>query len=100
MEQIEPSLRTSRWLQMIFGCVTPCARERKFNYRFDAEEIDGAHRSADLFLPAKMAEPLGIGPYWRRAVELQQVDGFNVSVSGELPSLITFLRIPMVWSRQ
>lgn len=69
------------------------ARERKFNYRFDAEEIDGAHPNSARFVftgkDGRTLEVIGAS-IGGGAVELQQVDGFNVSVSGELPSLITF----------
>lgn len=71
------------------------AKERGFNYRFDTENIDGAHpNSARFVFTGKDGRTLEIigASIGGGAVELQQIDDFQVSVSGELPSLITFHR--------
>ncbi len=71
------------------------AKELQFNYRFDVEEVDGAHPNSARFVftgkDNRTLEVIGAS-IGGGAVELQEIDGFKVSVSGELPSLITIHR--------
>jgi len=71
------------------------AREKGFPFRFEIEQIDGAHPNSARFsftgrdgaTMDVIGASLGGG-----AVELQEIDGFSVKISGEMPTLITFHR--------
>lgn len=71
------------------------AWEKGFPFRFEIEQIDGAHPNSARFsftgsdgtTMDVIGASLGGG-----AVELQEIDGFSVKISGEQPTLITFHR--------
>ena len=71
------------------------AREKGFPFRFEIEQIDGAHPNSARFsftgsdgtTMDVIGASLGGG-----AVELQEIHGFSVKISGEQPTLITFHR--------
>lgn len=71
------------------------ARERNFSYRFDRDEIEGVHPNSARFrftgLDGRSLEVVGAS-IGGGAVELQEIDGFKVQISGELPTLVTFHR--------
>lgn len=68
------------------------ARERGMEYRFFAENIDGAHPNSVRFVlygndrtMEVVGASLGGG-----VVELQEIDGFRLSLKGDLAALVTF----------
>ncbi|WP_286976924.1 L-serine ammonia-lyase, iron-sulfur-dependent subunit beta [Acetomicrobium sp. UBA5826] len=70
------------------------ARQRGLEYRFFAESIDGAHPNSVRFVIYKedkamelVGASLGGG-----VIELQEIDGFSISLSGDLAAIITFHR--------
>ncbi|EHM10641.1 L-serine dehydratase, iron-sulfur-dependent, beta subunit [Thermanaerovibrio velox DSM 12556] len=70
------------------------AAERGLKYRFHAEKVDGAHPNSVRFVMRdddKVMEVVGAS-LGGGAVELQEVDGFSLRASGELPTMITFHR--------
>ena len=71
------------------------AVERGFPFRFEREDVDGAHPNSVRFLfsgrDGRTMEIVGAS-VGGGAVELQEIDGFSVKVSGDLPTLVTFHR--------
>lgn len=68
------------------------ARERGMEYRFMSEHIDGAHPNSVRFVlhgKDKTVEVVGAS-LGGGVVELQEIDGFSLSLNGELPAIITF----------
>ena len=68
------------------------ARERGMEYRFFAENIDGAHPNSVRFVlygndrtMEVVGASLGGG-----VVELQEIDGFRLSLKGDLAALVSF----------
>jgi L-serine dehydratase len=69
------------------------AKKKHFPYRLETEHVDGAHpNSARFAFRGKDGHTLEVvgASIGGGAVELQEVDGFSVAISGDLPTLITF----------
>ncbi|MCF7935336.1 MAG: L-serine ammonia-lyase, iron-sulfur-dependent subunit beta [Synergistales bacterium] len=71
------------------------AEERQLVYTFHTEEVDGAHPNSARFVfrsgKDEGMEVLGAS-VGGGAVELQEIDGFRLRLTGELPTLVTFHR--------
>lgn len=71
------------------------AKEKNFPYRFEKENVDGAHPNSARFVFAgadgSSMEIVGAS-VGGGAVELQEIDGFPVKITGELPALVIFHR--------
>lgn len=68
------------------------ARERGMEYRFFAENIDGAHPNSVRFVlygNGRTMEVVGAS-LGGGVVELQEIDGFRLSLKGDLAALVTF----------
>ena len=68
------------------------ARERGMEYRFFAENIDGAHPNSVRFVlygNDRIMEVVGAS-LGGGVVELQEIDGFRLSLKGDLAALVTF----------
>ena len=68
------------------------AREKGMEYRFFAENIDGAHPNSVRFVlygNDKVMEVVGAS-LGGGVVELQEIDGFRLSLKGDLAALVTF----------
>jgi len=68
------------------------ARERGMEYRFFAENIDGAHPNSVRFVlygNGRTMEVVGAS-FGGGVVELQEIDGFRLSLKGDLAALVTF----------
>ncbi len=85
LEPDDPGIRTA----------LETAKAKNFPYRFEQEEVDGAHPNSARFVFAGpdggsmeiVGASVGGG-----AVELQEIDGFPVKITGELPALVIFHR--------
>ena len=71
------------------------AAERGFPYRFDRDEIEGVHPNSARFLftgcDGRTLEAVGAS-VGGGAVELQEIDGFRMQITGEFPTFVTFHR--------
>lgn len=68
------------------------ARERGMEYRLFAENIDGAHPNSVRFVlygNDRIMEVVGAS-LGGGVVELQEIDGFRLSLKGDLAALVTF----------
>ena len=68
------------------------AREKGMEYRLFAENIDGAHPNSVRFVlygNDKVMEVVGAS-LGGGVVELQEIDGFRLSLKGDLAALVTF----------
>ncbi len=69
------------------------AKKKKIPYRLETEDVDGAHpNSARFSFRGKDGRTLDVvgASVGGGAVEIQEIDGFSVAISGELPTLVTF----------
>ncbi len=69
------------------------AGEKGMEYDFYSEDLDGAHpNSARFNITGKTGVTMNIvgASIGGGVVEIQEIDGFPVSISGELPTLVTF----------
>ena len=71
------------------------AVDRGFPFRFEREDVDGAHPNSVRILfsgrDGRTMEIVGAS-VGGGAVELQEIDGFSLKVTGDLPTLVTFHR--------
>lgn len=71
------------------------AREQGLPFRFEQEDVDGAHPNSVRFRlfgrDGRTMEIVGAS-VGGGAVEIQEIDGFAMGCTGELPTLITFHR--------
>ena len=71
------------------------ARDKGFPFLLDTENLDGAHPNSARFSflgkDGRILEVTGAS-VGGGSVELQEIDGFSVRISGELPTLVTFHR--------